>query len=261
MPDAIEMTATEVEVAEYEPVASTNLFRTDNPAEVLKRAQETADALMPAVRARNLSMQIQGREYLRVEAWMTLGAMLGVTAVCEWTRKLDNGWEARVEARTLDGRTIGAAEAECLRDEKRWKDADDYAVRSMAQTRATAKALGSVLRFVATLAGFEGTPAEEMPRGGFSDDAEATPRQKGAITRRCNELAITDDEKRLLFDWAGGAPLTKSKASKLISLLKESKDWADVWERAGIPAPDGGSDLPEPDVPPEPPEIEEPALG
>jgi hypothetical protein len=38
----------------------------------------------------------------------------------------------------------------------------------MAQTRATSKALGSPLRFIVTLAGYEGTPAEEMP----SQDAQ-----------------------------------------------------------------------------------------
>jgi hypothetical protein len=147
----------EAEVVEpgtdLEPVASpSNLFRTDDPAMVLKRAQETADALMPVVRDKGLIAKIQGRDHLQVEAWQTLGAMLGVTAVCEWTRRLEDGWEARVIAQTLDGRTIGAAEAECLRAESTWKNRDDYALRSMAQTRATSKALASVLRFVATLA-------------------------------------------------------------------------------------------------------------
>lgn len=221
------------EVIEYEAPASTNLFRTDDPAEVLKRATDVANALAPVIKTQKLAVKIQGKDHVTVEGWQTLGAMLGVTAVCEWTRPLDNGWEARVEARTLDGRTIGAAEAECLRDEGRWKSADDYAVRSMAQTRATSKALASVLRFVATLAGFSGTPAEEMPRDGFKD-AEPSTAQKSAITRRCNQLALTDEHKKQLMEWAGGMPLTKRKASKLIELLKESKDFADVWKRAGI---------------------------
>lgn len=133
MSEIIEGTAVEEHGTDLAPAAPSNLFRTDNPADVLARAQDTAEALMPVVRKQGLIANIQGKDHLTVEAWQTLGAMLGVTAVCEWTRKLDNGWEARVEARTLDGRVIGAAEAECLRDEKRWADADDYAVRSMAQ--------------------------------------------------------------------------------------------------------------------------------
>ena len=88
--------------------------------------------------------------------------MLGVFPVLEWTRKLDNGWEARVEAKTLSGAIVGAAEAECTRDERAWASRDDFALRSMAQTRATAKALRMPLGFVMTLGGFQATPAEEM---------------------------------------------------------------------------------------------------
>ena len=47
--------------------------------------------------------------------------------------------------------------------EENWQDRDDYALRSMAQTRATSKALRQPLGFVITLAGFDPTPAEEMP--------------------------------------------------------------------------------------------------
>lgn len=153
------------------PQAPATLFRTDDPAKVLERATETANALKSVLQRQNLTTTIQGREHVRVEGWQTLGAMLGVTPVCTWTRPTGDGdgWEARVEARTLDGRVIGAAEAECLRSESTWKSRDDYALRSMAQTRATSKALASVLRFVVTLAGFDGTPAEEMPRDGGSN--------------------------------------------------------------------------------------------
>lgn len=154
---------TELTVAAEHPAT---LFRTDDPAEVLIRATEVADALQPVIERKKLFANIHGKKHITVEGWTTLGAMLGVTPVCLWTRQLDNGWEARVEARTLDGRVIGAAEAQCTRAEPMWKSRDDYALRSMAQTRATSKALGSVLRFVVTLAGYAGTPAEEMPRDG-----------------------------------------------------------------------------------------------
>ena len=84
-----------------------------------------------------------------------------------WTRpilddELQVGWEARVEARTRAGEVVGAAEAQCLRAERTWKGRDDYALRSMAQTRAVSKALRLPLGFVMQLAGFNPTPAEEM---------------------------------------------------------------------------------------------------
>jgi len=165
------MTVTESDVIEAEVVESTELapvdqsvtlFRSDDPVEVLARATRTADALKDVISQRGLTTNIQGKQHVQVEGWQTLGSMLGVTPVCVWTRPLDNGWEARVEARTLDGRIVGAAEAMCTRSERMWSKRDDYALRSMAQTRATSKALASPLRFVITLAGYQGTPAEEM---------------------------------------------------------------------------------------------------
>jgi hypothetical protein len=139
------------------------LFRTDDPLEVVARATRVADTLKSVLNAKGMVQQIQGREHVKVEGWQTLGSMCGVVPVVAWTRKLEDGWEARVEARTLDGRVVGAAEAMCTRAEKLWKTRDEYALRSMAQTRATSKALRAPLGFVVTLAGYDPTPAEEMP--------------------------------------------------------------------------------------------------
>lgn len=173
---------------------SATLFRTDDPVQVLTRATETADALKSVLISRGMTSNIRGREHVNVEGWQTLGTMLGVTPVCSWTRPLDNGWEARVEARTLDGRVVGAAEAMCTRAEKTWKNRDDYALRSMAQTRATSKALASPLRFVITLAGYEGTPAEEMPEPSGPE---------GFTLARLNRSGanLGDDTKRQIGTW------------------------------------------------------------
>jgi surface antigen len=123
-----------------------------------------ADALKAMIVSRNLTARIGNKDHVLLEGWTTLGSMLGVVAVTEWTRKVEDGWEARVEARTLDGRVVGAAESVCLRSERTWKDRDEYALKSMAQTRAASKALRMPLGFVMQLAGFDPTPAEEMPR-------------------------------------------------------------------------------------------------
>jgi hypothetical protein len=50
----------------------------------------------------------------------------------------------------------------CLRSEALWKGRDEYAIRSMAQTRATSKALRQPLGFVIQLAGFAPEPVEEV---------------------------------------------------------------------------------------------------
>jgi hypothetical protein len=171
------------------PAASGTLFRTEDPLEIIGKATRIAEALSKVLRDQKLTSNISGREHVRVEGWTLLGTMLGVYPVVEWTRPLgDGGWEARVEARTLSGAVVGAAEASCSRSEKEWgptptrgKMRDDYALRSMAQTRAVSKALRGPLGFVVTLAGYEATPAEEMPAEGFSAPVDKQASPPGAI--------------------------------------------------------------------------------
>lgn len=142
-----------------------SLWRDTSPAAILAQATEVANALSGVIRSQRLYTRIQGRSYVLVEGWTLLGSLMGVFPVLVWTRPLpeDQGWEARVEARTMFGQVVGAAEAMCTRDEGTWRKRDSYALRSMAQTRATSKALRQPLGFVVSLAGYETTSAEEMP--------------------------------------------------------------------------------------------------
>lgn len=155
---------------------SPTLFGTSDPGAVITQATAVSQALMRVVRSESLAVNISGRDHLKVEAWTLMGSMVGVFPVVEWTRPVMEdgkkiGWEARVEARTRDGNVVGSAESMCLRSESTWKGRDDFALRSMAQTRATSKALATCLRFIAVLGGFAGTPADDMPR----PDAPAAP--------------------------------------------------------------------------------------
>lgn len=160
-------------VRQAQPVG---LFGTSEPAAVIEKATSVANALKGVIVRQGLVSKISGKEYPRCEAWTLLGTMLGVFPVTVWTKEVNDGWEARVEARTKEGAIIGAAEAQCLRSEKNWANRDDFALRSMAQTRATAKCLRMPLGFVMTLAGFEATPAEEM----VNDHPTATRANKNA---------------------------------------------------------------------------------
>lgn len=179
MTDTIEGHADEIPGQELEvhAAAPVTLFGTDDPAAMIAQATKVADALMSVVRKKELAVKIGSKEYLLVEAWTCLGSLVGVYPRTVWSRQLDDGWEARVEAVTRDGAVVGAAEASCLRPERNWKNRDEYALRSMAQTRAMGKALRMPLGFVAVLAGFEATPAEEMPQ---TSSAGARTSKKGA---------------------------------------------------------------------------------
>jgi hypothetical protein len=150
--------------------ASPSLYPNE-PAAMRELAVAQAKELSSIIDEQKLYTMIKKKKHVSVEGWTTLGAMLGVFPVVEWSRELVDehgenlGWEARVEARTLGGNVVGAAEAECRRTESTWKNRDSYAIRSMAQTRATSKALRLPLGFIMALAGYEATPTDEFNTG------------------------------------------------------------------------------------------------
>jgi hypothetical protein len=154
-----------------EVVQPVTLFGTVDPAEIADAAAAKAAVLKKVVDQAGLAKRFgrDGREFITLEGWTFLGSMFGVFASVEWSRPIVNasnevyGWEARAEARTLEGRLVGAAEAMCTIGERNWSNRDQYAVRSMAQTRAISKALRMPLSFVTVLAGYEATPADEVP--------------------------------------------------------------------------------------------------
>lgn len=136
-----------------------------NPNDMVAKATEMADALANIINRQNLFKVINGRKYVMVEGWTTLGAMMGIVPVEEYCQAMPEGagFEAKVKLiRASDGGMVGAASAECTRAEKNWKDRDSYAVRSMSITRATGKAYRLSFSWIMKLAGFEATPAEEM---------------------------------------------------------------------------------------------------
>jgi hypothetical protein len=145
----------------------------------------------------------------------------------------NDGYIARVEARTRAGDLVGAAEAECSRAESTWARRDAYALRSMAQTRAIGRALRAPLGQIVVLAGYEPAGAEEMPtaepdqRGGKIPD-EIKP--KGTQLRQIAYLLESLEEIDPDTDWkararelagASGDMLTHTSAIMLIGLLEE----------------------------------------
>jgi hypothetical protein len=239
MPEGtIEGSAEEVG-AEVVPAETRTLFRTQDPAEVVERATEAANALRGVLTNQKLTNRISGREHVKVEGWTTLGSMIGVFPVCEWTRETPDGYLARVVARTLDGRVIGAAEAECTRSEKRWGDADPYAIRSMAQTRATSKALRAPLGFIVTLAGYEATPDEEIPR----EEREGPtfgPEYTGDKMPEALARLLDGDAASIFTNWLGGeagyVPAIVARSVLKLASLAEPKDADEADEPQDLPA-------------------------
>jgi len=204
----------------------------------LAEAQAKAQSLKAMISANKWSVDIRGSEHIRVEAWITLASGYGCTAqIVEGSvRRLeghDRAFEARAEVlrSTPTGTVvIGAAEAECgTEGDGIWEhDQAAYAVRSMAQTRAISKAISSVFRWVVVLAGYSGTPVEEMPRDGGAGFENQTPVQHAP--KQGNPRPASQKQISLLLKLGYDGTneevegLTSTTASSLITDLIAAKD-------------------------------------
>jgi len=160
------------ESVDHSGPASLALFGTSDAVQIIAKASRIASALKEVIVKQHLYATIGGKNYVTVEGWELAGTLLGVFPRLEWTRRIRggetadyqrDGWEARVAAVHIGSENVlGVAEQMCVRDEATWKAREDYALRGMAQTRATSRALRIPLGFVMKLAGFEATSAEEM---------------------------------------------------------------------------------------------------
>ncbi len=134
----------------------------------------------------NLFTKIQGHNYVHVDGWAFAGGMLGilprVVALTNLSKDLEVKWMAEVEIVDRSGKVISRGFAICSNKESKKKSFDEYAVMSMAQTRAIGKAYRNVLAWVMKLAGYETTPSEEMKKAGGDDlptiQVDENPREK-----------------------------------------------------------------------------------
>lgn len=221
------------------------------PAQAKSEAITAAKELMGMVKP----FELKGKLYLRFEDWQTLGVFVSpiygapVTAKVVEAEQVEGGYQARAVA-VCNNVEISAAEALCLRDEANWKTKPEFQLKSMAQTRACAKALRNVLAWVAVLGGpnVAPTPAEEM-NGAESKsekditikdpDAPATGKQAGMIWGKIVEVYGKENKTENFVDLVSDKydgreavltdgkvditkTLTKGEASSLIEYL-ESK--------------------------------------
>jgi hypothetical protein len=157
--------STALSVPEPTEAVMLGVIQASTPAALVRHATDAADALADVIETKTLHTLISGRRYVRCEGWTTLAAMLGFLAREEAvTRREDGSYEATVAlVRITDGAVLTRASAECGLDEPTWKSRPAYARRSMAVTRATSKACRIAFSWVMVLAGYEVTPAEEVP--------------------------------------------------------------------------------------------------
>lgn len=172
------------------------------PEAIVERATRVAKALADVIKKQKLSVKIRNKEYVRVEGWSTLGAMIGILPRTVSVTEIDEGiFEATVELiRTTDQAVIGRGIAECGSIDETdkngnpiWANRPRYARKSMAITRATGKAFRLGLAWIMELAGYSGTPAEEMVFEGEVRDVtpKKKPRKKSKKAKNAEQLTET----------------------------------------------------------------------
>lgn len=147
----------------------------------------------------NLFTNIKGKNYVNVEGWQIAGAFTGTFPVVEAVENLSdiNGefykYRAEVSLRDKEGNKVGSGFAICTNKEPGKKNFDEYAVASMAQTRAVGKAFRMKIGWLLKVAGYETTPAEEMD----AVEAETIEGRKTEIQLAKEKLAAAESLEEL----------------------------------------------------------------
>jgi hypothetical protein len=135
------------------------------PAEVVAMATVLKDYVVK----QKLYVNIKGKNYAQVEGWQFAGFLTGLTPRVESVESLSSGTEIKWKAvvNIYKGEQVMATGiALCSSKEANKKGFDEYAILSMAQTRAIGKAYRNLIGWVMKLAGYQSTPAEEMHKVG-----------------------------------------------------------------------------------------------
>ena len=212
-----------------------DIFVARDPAIVIEEARKAAKVLVSVVSQKPRKVMMNNEQYLEFEDWMTVAKFYGCTVKVRSTQFLDlggvKGFEATADVLDRDGRVISSADAMCLNDEDKWSTRTQYEwqgtgndrkkvkvgevavplfqLRSMAQTRACAKAFRNVFSWVVVLAGYRPTPAEEMDGLAQTQEGKAAVQppqekksegaEKAAATGAGVEEHITQPQGKMLF--------------------------------------------------------------
>jgi len=150
-----------------------------DPRSTLRLATE----LQAYVKDNALTTNIKGKTYVNIEGWQYAGSQLGIIPVmlsCDLQQGAQGEVKYKAEVEIHDYKTdkvIGRGFAICSNREHSKKSFDEYAIASMAQTRATGKAFRLLIGWFMKAAGFEPTPSEDMEtvkKGGISDTVRNT---------------------------------------------------------------------------------------
>lgn len=199
----------------------------EDPKEAFQQAEHLVSLMRERCCGPSYIVEINGKRFPKLEWWTCLSLSLGLFPQVVFARRLrrrdEIAYEARVELRR-NGTVISTGEALCSNREKHWQHAEEYAIKSMAITRASGKAYRIPLSFLAVMAGLEATPAEEMPYGQKSKPGPPpTQRQRDLLRKLLKEEHLSSRE-RFCVQKALSSGMDKAAASQLISQITRRRD-------------------------------------
>jgi len=192
------------------------ILGTGDTRAALERLERNARDVIDLARARGHVRRFGNAqtEHFGLPAWQLLGFTYGLVTTVEWSKPVDNGWEARASVRTRDGTEVGSAEAMCTRSETNWRNKAEHDVRAMSQTRARRNALRGVLGAFLVLTGFD-----------FADpDAPANDDQVGILHLLERQLGWSHQEGHSRAGVASYRDLSREAAHETIEAWSELVD-------------------------------------
>lgn len=167
----------------------------------IERATIISDKLSKIIDQQKLYADIQGKKYVTVEGWTTLGAIMSVfpeVVKLERVPATDDRevkYIAEVRLKALNGTVVSAAQSICSNRERSKTHSDEYVISSMAQTRATGKAFRLAFSWIMKMAGYEPCAAEEIEQESYS---RITPKQVKAEVIPPTSARHIDELKKYL---------------------------------------------------------------
>lgn len=195
--------------------------------------KQFAKELKTFIVTQNLYTNIVGKNYVNVEGWQFAGLSMGLIANVVSCKRLDRdgevAYEATVEVYSGD-RVVSRAFTLCSNKEDKKKRFDEYAIASMAQTRGIGKAYRMLLGPLMKMAGYEGTPAEEMDEQYVDVPERGTDLPSYCVDcGRVMEVYVKGDKKgKFHCKWKSAAPgQTPACPPMTVKMTTKEKEFSD----------------------------------
>lgn len=166
-----------------------------------EQIQKMANVIKDYVIKNKLFDIIKDKAYVQVDGWQFAGMIGGLEAIIEEPINLSNDkeikWSCECRLYNKDKIVVSRGWSICSNREEKKKSFDEYAIISMAQTRAIGKAFRNKIGWVMKLAGYESTPAEEIKKETKNNEPTNDLKNEDKINELMSMLKGNDNKDKL----------------------------------------------------------------